>query len=486
MSNRRLVTLGVLFGIFLAGIEGTVVSTAMPTVVAALGGLGLYSWVFASYMLFAAVSMPVFGKLADIYGRKKAFVVGVGMFVLGSVLSGLAGSMVQLIVFRAIQGVGGGAMFAIPYTILGVVYPPEMRGKAMGFGSAVWGISSVIGPLLGFALVETLGWRWVFYVSVPVGVVAVALVSYALEETTGEATEHVDYAGALTLAVGVGAVLVGFQLVEASMPPSWAGLAFAVGVAGLVGFSVVEHRAREPILAPALFDDRVFVTTNAVGFLSSFAVFAAIAYVPLFVQSARGGAGSAALAIFPISLGWSGTSMLVGRIVNTVGERRLVRLGTAVLAASFVAAAGWTAHTPIAVVMATMFALGVGMGAVTIPLLTMIQNHFGTERMGIATSSQQFFRNLGGTIGVSVLGFVMTVTMRDRLSGIEGVSTLGDLRRLLLDAGGTPEDLLPVLAGGLAWVFAVSVGVCLLALGVAWVMPASSTPDPPAPSATDE
>jgi len=207
--GRRLVTLGVLLGIFLAAVDGTIVSTAMPTVVKDLGGLSLYSWAFAAYMLFAAVTMPLFGRLSDIYGRKKLFYVGVTAFVFGSALAGLSQDMVELIAFRSVQGVGAGAMFAIPYTILGVIYPPDRRGRAIGLGSSVWGISSVVGPVLGYAIVATLSWRWVFYLSVPIGIAAIALVHTALEETTGGVESHVDYAGALVLSVGVGAFLVG-------------------------------------------------------------------------------------------------------------------------------------------------------------------------------------------------------------------------------------------------------------------------------------
>lgn len=198
---RRLATVGMMLGIFLAGIDGTIVSTAMPTVVASLGGLELYSWVFAAYMLFAAIAMPLFGRLADLYGRKRLFYAGIAAFILGSALAGAAQSMPQLIAFRALQGIGAGAMFSIPYTVLGVIYQPDERGKAIGYGSAVWGVSSVLGPLLGYLIVATLSWRWVFYLSVPVGGAAVLVTARSLDETTGEAERTVDYAGAATLTV---------------------------------------------------------------------------------------------------------------------------------------------------------------------------------------------------------------------------------------------------------------------------------------------
>ncbi len=462
-------TLGVMLGIFLAGIDGTVVSTVMPTVVADLGGLRLYSWVFAAYMLFAAISMPLFGRLSDIYGRKRLFYVGVAAFVLGSALAGLSRTMPQLIAFRAVQGVGAGAMFAIPYTILGVIYPPEQRGRAIGYGSAVWGISSVIGPLLGYLIVTTLGWRWVFYLSVPVGIGAVALIARSLEETTGAADPHVDYAGALALSVGVGALLLALQLFETA--GTAAGALAVGGVAALVAFVRVERSARVPILPLSLFDDRVFVVTNAVGFLSSFVVFGAITYVPLFVQALRGGAGAAALAVFPISIGWSGTSFVSGRLVNRFGERALIATGTALLTLGFGAATLWTVVTPLSIIVANVFVMGVGMGALTPPLLTAIQNHLGTERMGLATSSQQFFRNLGGTIGVAVLGVALNVVLRERFASLPGVSSIGDLQRALLASDSPPDGLAAAMTEGLTAVFAVSVVVCLAAAGLVVYLP---------------
>lgn len=468
-SNRRLVTLGMMLGIFLAGIDGTIVSTAMPTVVASIGGLSLYSWVFAAYMLFAAISMPLFGRLSDIYGRKRFFFVGVGVFVLGSALAGASQSMGQLIAFRAVQGIGAGAMYAIPYTILGVIYPPDERGKAIGYGSAVWGVSSVIGPLFGYLIVATLSWRWVFYLSVPVGLGAVVLVSLTLAETTGEVEQRVDYGGAIALSVGVGAILIALEMIESSL--ALTGGLLTVGVGSVLAFVRIERSVRVPILPLSLFEDRVFLITNAVGFLSSFVIFAALTYVPLFVQSVYGGAASAAIAVFPISIGWSGTSFIAGRQVNRFGERRLIVTGAVVMTASFVAGAFWTSGLPLPVVLVNVFVMGVGMGMLTPPLLTTIQNRLGTERMGLATSSQQFFRNLGGTIGVTVLGIVMTVVMRDQLDTVPGVSGLGDLQRVLLGSSTTPDGIPAVLTGGLTTVFAVSFGICVLAVGLSVYLP---------------
>ncbi len=474
MADRRLGTLGVLLGIFLAAVDGTIVSTAMPTVVSSLGGLEYYAWAFAAYMLFAAVSMPIYGRLADIYGRNRLFYVGVGIFVLGSVLAGLAQSMLQLIVLRAVQGIGAGAMFSIPYTILGAIHPPAERGRAIGLGASVWGISSVIGPALGYAIVASMGWRWVFFLAVPVGLAAALLVAVALEETTGKAPPDVDILGAAVLVLSVGTLLVGLQLLE-----STASLAPPLIVAGGLGvgvFWIVERRASHPLVPLSLFRDRVFVATNATAFLSAFALFAALTYIPLFVQSVEGGAGSAALAVLPLSVGWSGTSMISGWVVERVGERRIVLSGTGVLVGSFtIATLTWTVQTPLWILIATVFVMGAGMGALTPPLLTSIQNHLGTERMGMATSSQQFFRNLGGTMGVSILGFAMNVTLRDRLSTIPGVGSIGDLQELLLGGATPPPGAAAVMMAGLTTVFVISIGVCVLAMVAGSGVPSRST-----------
>jgi EmrB/QacA subfamily drug resistance transporter len=467
--ERRFVTIGVLVGIFLAAIDGTVVTTAMPTVVAALGGLELYPWVFTSYMLFTAVTMPLFGRLADAYGRKKLFYVGIAAFVTGSVLSGAASSMAELVAFRAIQGIGGGAMLALPYTILGVIYPPERRGWAIGLGGSVWGVASVLGPPLGYVIVSTLGWRWVFYVNVPVGIIAVVFIATTLDESTGAATGDIDYAGALTIAVGVGAILIGLELLTTR--PLAAGVAVVIGLASLGGFYLAERRANEPIIPLPLFGDRTFLATITAGFLTSFVVFAGLTYIPLFVQSVHGGANSSAIAVVPISIGWSGMSVLAGRMTDRVGERRLSIIGTACIAVSFAAGAFWTPATSLAVIVAVAFVMGVGMGTVTPPLLTVIQNHLGAEQMGLATSSQQFFRQLGGAMGVSVLGFVITTLARGQLAAVPGVSTLGDLQRVLFETNTPPAGAAAALASGLSSAFVISAVIGLVALVVVFKLP---------------
>lgn len=444
----------------------------MPTIVASLGRLDLYSWVFASYMLFAAVTMPIHGKLSDIYGRKRFFFVGVILFVLGSVLSGLSRDITHLIAFRALQGVGGGALFAIPYTVLGVVYPPGERGRAIGYASAVWGFSSIVGPLLGYLLVELLGWRWVFYLSVPVGAASIALIHGHLEESTGETDGGVDYLGSLTLSVGVGASLLGIQLLEGGSL-DLAALLVGLGAIGLAAFYFAEKRAREPVLPIEYFRDPVFLSTNAAAFLSSAAIFSAFTYAPLYLQSVRGGAEAAAMAVFPVAIGWSFTSMASGRILPRTGERRLVVTGGIVMTAAFGLGTLWSSDTPLPLVMLNLFVMGVGMGALTPPLLTSIQNYLGTGRMGQATSSQQFFRNVGGTVGVVALGLVMITSMRGELSRTGSVSGIGEFREAVMS--GSSLEFGGVMAHGLTTVFAASAVICLAVVLLTRYIPSKSS-----------
>mgnify|MGYP006278716739 CR=1 FL=1 len=475
MTRRRLATVGVLLGITLAGIEGTVVSTAMPSVVASIGGLDLYPWAFTSFLLFAATSMPVWGKLGDIYGRRRSFLAGVGFFVVGSALVGFSQSMEQFVAFRALQGIGGGAMFTVPYTILGVIYPPEERGKAIGWGSAVWGVASFVGPIAGWLIVETLGWRWVFFLPVLFGAVAVAVIQVALDESTGDAAPVVDYAGAALLLVAVGGLLVALQALERAGSLADAALPGAVALAAGMAFVRAERRAVEPILPLALFREPAYRSTNAVAFGASFVIFGAITFVPLYMQSVRGGVASAAIGLFPIAIGWSATSFAAGRLANRVGERRLAVAGAAALLVGAAGVVLWTAATPLWLQLATALVLGVGTGAVVTPALIALQNAMGSDGMGTVTSSHIFFRNVGGAAGPAVFGVVINLAIRRGLGDVEGIASLGELRTALLVGG---ADAAPafgdVLLEGLRSGFGMALVVCLAVLVAARFVPTTT------------
>ncbi|MBD3274352.1 MAG: MFS transporter, partial [Candidatus Marinimicrobia bacterium] len=267
------IILGIMLGVFLAGIDGTVVSTAMPTVVTELGGLSIYSWVFSAYMLTGAISMPIFGKLCDIIGIKINFYVAVTLFVLGSVLSGTSASMIQLVIFRAVQGLGAGGMFSVPYALIGKVFPPDRRGRALGYTSAVWGISSVLGPLLGSIIVTYLSWRWVFYLNIPFGAGAIYIISrYYQEEPIQKKGQAIDYAGAVLLMFSILLLLLGFLRYGQRVSFwNWSVIGFIAAAAILTLFLVqVEQKAEDPILPLDFFSMKVFRLTNLIALLGGF------------------------------------------------------------------------------------------------------------------------------------------------------------------------------------------------------------------------
>lgn len=440
------IILGIMLGIFLAGIDGTVVSTAMPTIVSELGGLAIYSWVFSSYMLAGAISMPVFGKLCDVLGIKVNYNVTVGFFLLGSILSGLSANMTQLVVFRAVQGIGAGGIFSVPYALIGKVFPSHRRGKALGYTSAVWGISSVLGPILGSIIVTTLSWRWVFYLNIPFGLGSVILIRYAYREVSLAREERsIDYSGAIVLTAVILLMLVGFLRYGQQVPL----LHWSVG--GLILLSLlcmpllvrVEHAAPDPILPMDLFNRPVFRLTNLIALLGGFTIIGLISYVPLYVQASRGGSAmTAGLVIMPLSIGWSGASFVTGRLLDRIRGRPVIILGMVLVLLGCLFALWMDRHTPIEIIVANMLVLGIGMGTQTPGLLVTLQNSMELSQMGAATASQQLARRIGATIGVSIMGAVLTKRFTGGLRGLRQSAEYTNLPATLREKFDDPASLL--------------------------------------------
>ena len=288
---KRRILVGIMLSVFLAAMESTVVATAMPTVVRSLGGIQIYSWVFSGFLLTQTVTMPLWGRFSDLYGRRPVFLIGLATFLGGSALSGTAQSMAQLIVFRMVQGLGAGSLMTLGYTIIGELFGLERRAKLQGWISGVWGVASLVGPWLGGVLSDHVSWRWVFYVNLPFGAIAMALIATALVEEARPALRPVmDVAGVALFTAGVSALLLG--IVQAGRAGSWSGAAvlspLALGLTGLVLFVVVERRAAEPIVPLRLFGSRMVIAAVVTRFLAGMAMFGAISFVPLFLQSVTG------------------------------------------------------------------------------------------------------------------------------------------------------------------------------------------------------
>ncbi|MFO0739020.1 MAG: MDR family MFS transporter [Labilithrix sp.] len=468
-----------LLAIFMAAMEMTVVSTAMPTVVAELKGALHYAWVFSAYMLTSTVTVPIHGKLADLYGRRPVLHVAMVLFLAGSIACGQASSMSLLIAGRALQGIGAGGLQPIALTVIGDIFDLEERSKMQGIFGAVWGFAGLAGPLLGGLIVARWSWRWVFYINVPFGLLSALVLSFALHETIEKKDHALDIAGAITLSVAVIALLVG---VEGYQP--W--LLVPLSIAATIVFLFVELRAKEPMLPPALFKRRMLATVSVLATVAGAALIGITTFIPLYVQGVLGASPTEAGAtIAPMAVGWPVASAISGRLIPRLGFRGLVRGGFAIVAASTLAYVFLLSRSPtVSELRLAGIAFGIGMGTGMTPMTIAVQTSVSFAERGVATASTMFFRSIGGTIGVGVMGVVLA---RDLLAnpvtreagGSELVAQiLGPERRRV------SVDILDAIAGDLhlgiehvTWTWALF-GV--VALGAALAFPATTAVVAPA------
>jgi EmrB/QacA subfamily drug resistance transporter len=409
--RRILVILGALMmGMALAALDQTIVATALPTIAGDLHGLNHLSWVVTAYLLTTCISTPLWGKLGDLFGRKALFQLAIVIFLVGSVLSGLSQSMVELIAFRAIQGVGAGGLMVGSQAIMGDVVSARQRGKYMGYFGVVFGLTNVAGPLLGGFFTEHLSWRWIFYINVPLGIVALFVVAAVLHLPVKRVPHKIDWAGTAFLSVGVTCVI---------LLTTWAGSEYAWGspviiVTGLVAlitlgiFCFIETKASEPIIPLWLFKNRTFTATSGVGFIIGFAMFGAIIYLPLYLQIVHGASPTlSGLELLPMICGMLITFISSGRIVTRTGRYKVFPIvGTAVLSLGLFSLTHLGPHTPYGEVALFMFITGLGIGLVMQVLVVAVQNAVPHSALGVATATATFFRTIGGAFGVAVLGAV--------------------------------------------------------------------------------
>jgi len=418
----RTVFIALMLGMFLAALDQTIVSVALPTIVGDLGGLNHLSWVVTSYLLASTVSTPIYGKLGDMYGRKPVFLVAILIFLAGSMLAGLSESMAELIGFRALQGIGAGGLMVGAQAIIADIVPPRDRGRYMGLIGSVFAVASVAGPLLGGFLVTNLSWRWVFYVNLPVGVLAVLIVSTRLHLHTPHTRHRIDYLGATLLSAGVGALI---------LLATWGGTEYAWGSNEIIGLGIVgvallavfvwwERRAAEPLLPLQLFRSRIFSVANAMGFTIGMAMFGAIIFIPLFLQIVYGvSAKSSGLRTIPLMAGLLTTAIVSGRTISRIGRYRPFPIaGTAVLVVGMFLLSLLGVDTPPWVASAYMVVVGVGLGLVMQVLVLAVQNDARPQEIGVATSSATFFRSMGGAFGVALFGTIFASRLSDQLAGL--------------------------------------------------------------------
>jgi EmrB/QacA subfamily drug resistance transporter len=493
LSKRRkaLITLATLIGTFLAALDSTVVGTAMPTVIGELGGLSLYPWVFASYLLAATVTGPVFGKLSDIYGRKPIYLSGIFLFLLGSVLAGTSQSMAALIAFRTLQGLGAGAVQPVAITIVGDIFELETRARIQGLFGAVWGLSAVVGPAAGGLITDLISWRWVFYVNLPFGIIAAVLLAVTLCETFERRERSVDYLGTALLTGGLVAVLLALLGVGGEPESSVATLSLLLGgVGALALFVFVERRAADPIVPLDLFRERI-IAVSSVGNLAMGGVLLGVSvYVPLFVQGSLGGTAiTAGAAVASLSIGWPVGSFVGGRMLLRTGYRTTLLLGSALIAVGSALCVLMDGGTSLAYVVFAVVVIGLGLGFSSTSYLVSVQNAVPWRRRGVATSSVVFFRTVGGSLGVAVMGALLNASLGERYRAAAERAAGGDaaLGRLLSDPNALLQpavreripdaaysELAAALAAALSPAFWVLPVCGLVALAVATLFPRGS------------
>jgi EmrB/QacA subfamily drug resistance transporter len=425
--NKREITgimISIMISLLLAALDSTIVGTAMPKIIGELHGMERYSWPFTAYMLFSTLAIVVFGRLSDLYGRKPVFLFGILFFLFSSALCGLSRSMLQLIIFRGLQGIGGGVLVSSSFIIVGQLFPPRERGKYMGLLVSMFGLASVLGPAVGGLITDHLSWRWVFYVNLPLGAVACALVVILMPRLP-PLTDHkqIDYQGTVLLLLALLPLFLALTWADTEYP--WLsvqiiGLLLLSALMFLLFFSA-ERKAVQPILPLSLFDNSIFAVSVVGMFLSSAVMFCGIIYIPLFVQGVLGAsATNSGMVTTPMMLGLTFSAILTGRIISRTGRyKALALISFCVAGVSLLLLSRMDATTSASAVLLYSALFGIGSGIVMPSFNIAVQNAFPLRELALVSSSMQFFRNMGATIGTSVFGYVMNATMKSGMANID-------------------------------------------------------------------
>ena len=479
-SNQNQTSIRAVFGalflaLWLAALDQTVVSTALPTMVGDLGGLSYLSWVVTAYLLTSTVAGPLYGKFGDLYGRKIVLQVAIAVFLVGSALCGIAQDMLQLILFRALEGIGGGGLIVITIAVIGDLIPPRERGRYQGFFGAVFGVATIIGPLVGGFFVDHLSWRWIFYINLPTGILALIVIAAVLPSAATRRRHKIDYAGVILLTASLSAIILFTGLGGITFPwtsPVMLGL-IAASIVCTAGFIAVEVRAREPILPMSLFVNRNFAVASGVGLIVGLSLFGAVTFLPIYLQLVKGVSPSiSGLLLMPMMLGMLVTSVVSGRLISRFGRYKLYPiLGTATMTVglsllSFLSVESNDWQTAIDALW-----LGLGMGMVMQVLVLAVQNSVDYEQLGVATSGTMLFRSLGGALGVALFGAIFANLLHAQLAG-PGMDFLATV--IPAAARGLPPNLhqeyITAVMAALQPVFLAAAGISALGLVLTFLL----------------
>lgn len=477
-SSRTWIVVSIMLAMMLTALDMTIVGTAMPSIVGDLHGVSIYSWVFSAYLLTSTTPIPIYGKLADMFGRKRLFLAGAAIFTAGSVLCGTAQTMPELIVFRAIQGLGAAGVLPVALTIVGDIFTLEQRSRVQGLFSGVWAMSAVVGPITGAAIVEHTSWRWVFDINLPVGILVMIILWFSFHESVTTHGHSVDYIGTGILTVGVTLLLLGL-LDHGTMRV----LLVILALVTIAIFVAWEKRVSEPVMPLDIFRHRMILLGNGMNFFGGMVMFGLISYLPLFVQGVEGGTPTVSgQAITPMMIGWPLAALSIGPLIKRVGYRVLGILGgTLVLIGSGIMAL--TGASSYLVMALAMLVIGAGLGFSLTSLLIGVQNAVSWSLRGVVTGSTQFFRNIGGAIGVAALGAVFNsglghqLALSPTLHMLKTSFVTESLLSAKIRAGlsdGLREQLIVILRHGLGMVFIAIFAFAVMAFLTMLALPSSN------------
>ena len=433
------VLFAVMLGLFLGALDQTIVGPALPTIVTELSGNDYYVWAITIYLLTSTISVPFWGKLSDIYGRKPIYMLGIVIFLVGSALSGLSQNMGMLIAFRGIQGIGAGALFPVALAIIGDLFTPQERGKYQGLFGAVFGIAFVVGPLIGGFLTENFGWHWIFYVNIPIGIVALLVIQRLLPTVkTSNASKNFDILGGAIFTVAISFLLVGLTNKQFGdwTDPTVGGF-ILVGIVGSLLFLLAERRAKEPIVPLDLWTNRTYSASMVSTFFAAFAFFGAVVFLPRWFQVVEGFTPTdSGLAALPLMVGLISSSIVSGLVVSRTGRYKLLLIGAiAVMGLGTLFMTQLTKDTPVPIVWLWMFIVGLGVGPTFSVFTIVIQNAVPFRQLGVATSNLTFFRQIGGTVALAFVGTIFATSFQEQLP-------------VQMLAAGVPTDALAAFAQG--------------------------------------